>query len=672
MKRNFRFISLLLIFVLMFSTFSFSLAAETSSTEVITILQTSDIHNRIYPYNYPTDSYDNDAGLALVSTVVNNEREKDSDLLLIDTGDTIQDNMGEIFNDNPVHPTIEAMNFIGYDAWTIGNHEFNYGLDFLDRNIEAFEGEALSANIKVKSTGDPYVAPYVIFDVDGIQVAVIGLTPPKVPVWEASNPDNFKGLAFESTTDAIDEVLTEIEGQYDVLVGSFHMGDSVDYEGFYGLEDIAKAFPEFDVMFGGHDHSDYQEVYNGVQAIAPGRYGANVSKAVITLKKDAQGNYTVHDVETELISTKGLEPDAELQDQLAYAHEESLAYANETVGVVTADFILRPDYITGEDDITTMPTSQIEDTAVISLINEVQMFYADADVSSAALFNFGSNLKEGDFKRKDAAYIYKYDNTLMGVEITGANLLEYMEWSTAYYNTYESGDATVSFNPEIRGYNYDMFTGIDYTIDLTKEAGERIMNPTIKGMPLDMDATYKLAVNNYRYGTLLGLDLVTEDDIYYDSYAALQDQGRMRDLIIKYAVEEMDGVVAPHVNDNWSVSSPALKNPYQIGVHQLVMEGTVEIPTSEDGRTLNVEALNAIELVNEGVLNEIPHYPISMFTEEQVAGYTADGEIYIVVPGDVLWKIAEKHDTTWEALAEINNLANPDLIHPGQEIQLGN
>ena len=123
-----------------------------------------------------------------------------------------------------------------------------------------------------------------------------------------------------------------------------------------------------------------------------------------------------------------------MKKKFAYVDEKSKAYSNEVVGEVTETFIKNPDFITGEKEITTMPTAQLMETPVMELINEVQQHFAKSDVSSAALFNFGSNLEKGPFKRKDVAFIYKYTNTLMGVNITGENLLKYMEWSADYYN----------------------------------------------------------------------------------------------------------------------------------------------------------------------------------------------------------------------------------------------
>ena len=285
-----------------------------------------------------------------------------------------------------------------------------------------------------------------------------------------------------------------------------------------------------------------------------------------------------------------------MKKKFAYVDEKSKAYSNEVVGEVTETFIKNPDFITGEKEITTMPTAQLMETPVMELINEVQQHFAKSDVSSAALFNFGSNLEKGPFKRKDVAFIYKYTNTLMGVNITGENLLKYMEWSADYYNQLMPGDLTISFDENVRGYNYDMFYGIDYKIDITKPKGKRIIDAKINGKPVDKKKVYKLAINNYRFGTLLTLGLIKESDMYYDSYAELQDGGRVRDLIIKYITEEKNGKVTPVLKNNWKIVNYNFNNPLLEKLKEKVISGEIKIPASSDGRTLNVKSIKESEV----------------------------------------------------------------------------
>lgn len=642
MKRQYKVLSILLTLTLVFGLlFSYVFAADTTT---ITILGTSDLHGRIYPHDYATDEVDSDTGLAKIATLIKQEKAIDPDAILIDGGDTVQDNSADLFNDLPIHPMIEGLNFLNYDVWVVGNHEFNYEKSFLEKNVATFEGAVLSANI-LKTDGTYFVKPYEIFEREGVRIAVIGLMPPEVPRWEASAPEHFEGLTFPGTLESIKRVMGELEGEYDVLIGAFHLGPDGEY-GYEGAIDIAEAYPEFSVIFLGHAHSKYNEVINGVHLIEPGKWGWALAKAVIKMEKVGD-KWEIADVITENIETKPVDPDPEISEKFKFVHDESVADANIVVGEITADFIASPDYITGEAKITTIPTSQLEDTSVIDLINEVQMFYTEADVSSAALFNFGSNLLKGPFKKKDVAFIYKYPNTLVGTKITGVNLKKYMEWSASYYNNWKEGDVTISFNPDIRGYNYDMFSGMTYEINLSKPAGERVENINVNGLPLVDNNIYRLSLNNYRFGTLLGLELVTMDDRYYDSYETLQDAGRIRAMIIKYVQEEKGGVLAPTLDNNWKITGVDLESPLKETIFDMVRSGELNIPTSEDGRTLNVEALNVFELIDKGVLKV---------------------STYVVQTGDNLWAIAQKYGLTWEELDKINDLENPRLIRPGHTI----
>ena len=638
MKDNFKKVFVLILMFVMVMSFNMSFADSNDVT--ITILQTSDMHGRIYPYDYATDSSDSDAGYAKIFTIIKEQRKLDPDAILIDTGDTVQDNSAELFNDLPVHPMVQAMNDMKYDIWVPGNHEFNFELDFLNRNLDAFKGDVIVSNVYKEGTNERWKAPYKILNVKGVRVAIVGMLPPNVPLWEASSPSHFAGLEFTSTLEETGKVLKELEGKYDVLIGAYHLGKEGEH-GYEGVAEIANKYPQFDVIFSGHAHAKTNEEINGVKIIEPGKYGWALAKATITVDKDTK---KVKLVETKNIETKKVEPDKTILDEFKFVDEKSKADANTVVGTIVEDFIKRPDYITGEATITTMPTAQIEDTSVIDLINDVQMFYTKSDISSAALFNFGSNLTKGDFKKKDVAYIYKYPNTLVGVNITGENLLKYMEWSANYYNTYKKGDLVPSFNPEVRGYNYDMFAGLTYDIDLSKESGNRVTNVVYKGKAIDPKATYKLAVNNYRFGTLMGLGLVTMDDKYYDSYEKMQDKGRIRDLIIKYTIEEKGGKLMPTVDNNWKLVGVNYNMPMKDIVFNLVREGKITIPTSEDGRTKNIKSLNIYDLIKE---NKVP-----------VKSYT-------IKEGDVLWKISKENNYNWKDAAVLNNLANPNLIFPG-------
>ncbi len=571
-----------------------------SNVKTITLLATADMHGRIYAYDYAVDAVDAAAGYAKAQTLIKQEKAKNPNAILMDVGDTVQDNSAELFNDLPVHPMVQAMNKMGYDTWTLGNHEFNFEKAFLDRNIAAFKGTVLAANI-YKEDGNRFVKPYTIIEKDGVRVAIIGLITPHVPRWEASSPEHFQGLKFTKVIDEAKKAIKELQGKYDVLVGAFHEGREGEY-GEVGIKAIAEACPEFNVIFGGHEHAKFDNlVVNGVKLIEPGAYGWALAKAEINVVKDGN-TCKVESVTTKNIETTPVKEDSEILKEFEFVHKKSVDEANVVIGKVTEDFVKRVDYITGEAKVTTMPTAQVQDTALMDLINEVQMYYTKSDVSSAAAFKKDMNLLAGDFKKKNVADIYKYTNTLMGVNITGANLKKYMEWSASYYNTAKDGDVTISFDPNVRDYNYDMFSGVKYDIDISKPAGSRIVNATIGGAPIDNNKIYKLAVNNYRFGTLTGLKLVTDQDVYYDSYKLLQDAGRIRDLIGKYINEQKAGKVSPFCDNNWKIIGFDFNHPLKGIVTEMIKKGEVKIPTSEDGRTPNVKAVNVYDLVKEGKL----------------------------------------------------------------------
>lgn len=557
----------------------------------IVFLETADIHGRLFSYDYAVDEKKDNNGLTRAATIIKNERKNNKNVILIDNGDLLQDNSAELFNHEKVHPLTRVLNDLKYDIFTLGNHEFNFEKDFLVRNIKGFKGDVIASNVIRTDNKKHFVKPYVIKNVEGVRVAIVGYVVPHIPIWEASTPDHFEGLEFLHAYESIGAVLDEIDGKYDVLIGSFHLARK-DERGSQGVVDIAERFPQFDIIFAGHEHAVYNTEVNGVNTIEPGAYGAYVAKGVVTFDTETKEKT----VTTENISTKNVPEDEEIAKKYEYVDRVSKEYSNEIVGEVVKTFIERPDFITGEDKITSMPTATLMETPVIQLINTVQKHYANADVSAAALFNFGSNLKEGPFKRKDVAYIYKYTNTLIGVNITGENLLKYMEWSYSFYNQLEDDDVTISFNEKIRGYNFDMFSGIDYKVDVRKPSGERIVNPTINGEPIDPNKTYKLAVNNYRFGTLTSLKLVTEDDKYYDSYDELQDDGRMRDLIIKYITEEEGGKVIPKLDNNWEIIGYDFNNPLLLVLKEKLKNGEIVIPKSSDGRTLNVKSIKKSDL----------------------------------------------------------------------------
>ncbi len=705
--------------------------AATGDVKTITILSTSDLHGRIYPWEYAIDTAQ-EVGLAKAATLIKQERAIDPDLVLVDTGDSIESNMINLFNEDEIHPMIKGLNLLDYDTWTLGNHEFNFGLDVLNNAIDDFDGSVLSANVVNTADGSYFVDPYTIVESNGLDIALVGITPPYIKQWEASTPDHYEGLDFEDPAAATQKAMDQIKAKEDVdlVIGVFHIGyngESYDPAVVDNAKEILEQVDGFDAAFLAHSHdvlgtADKQLFVNDTIVLEPGYAGAYVGKLQLDVKEKADGTYEVVNKKSDLLSTKGVTPDPEVLETFKYVDDGSKAAAYEVIGTATADFL-------PAEEFKGIPVAQVQDSAVIDLINEVQLFYTGADVSGAALFDTRSDIKKGEIQFKDAALIYKYNNTLQSHKITGKNLKAYMEWSANFYNTQVPGDVTVSFNQEIRGYNYDMFAGVEYQIDLSKAPGSRIVNLTMNGKPVADNQELVLALNNYRVGTLQGLGLLPKDgsSLVYDSVQTPTPE--MQRLIQKYIVEEKGGVISPNVDNNWKLLNAPKDSREKESSKYLVNNDYITIPKSADGRTANVKSINAleklpantaeiellnstklkadekakieklissgkvtnygqlynsaVEIIETGVTTVTPTVPVITTKPSQPTTVTPTVPVvtkpqqpmvdpmkiqYTVVKGDTLSSIGRKYGVTWQQLAKMNNLKNPDLIYPGDVI----
>jgi len=650
-----------------------ALAAEDDKT--ITILQTSDLHGMVNPFDYASNK-ENKTSMAHAAAIIKAERAKDPDLLLLDTGDTTQANYIQSFQDDVPDPMIHALNYLDYDAWTLGNHEFNFDFKYTQKKIAEFEGATLGGNFYQDGKRWSEVEPYHIFEVDGVKVAVFGLDAPHIPQWEKSDPAHYNNMTITAPMEETGKILDELEGKADVIVGSIHYGLDGEY-GTAGMREVAEAYGDkMDALFIGHAHAKVEETIGGIPVLEPGSNGEFVGKVTLTVKKDGDG-WTVDSAKGELLDCAAATPDPEFLAEFKDLHERSLEMASKEVGTVGKTFIDPLEVLPG------IPTAILEDDAVTDLVNKVQMQNAGADVSLAALFDATSNLQAGPFLHRDSVKIYKYDNTLYGVKVTGKQLKAIMEEKAgSFFNQYQPGDVTISFNPNIRMYNYDMFAGVDYEIDISKPVGSRIQNVVYKGHPLTDDETMILALNNYRYGGLVSAGLINESDVVYEG-------GAVRDMITEY-VEALDGPLMPEVDNNWKIVGADLNDPQKDLIYEKVRSGEISIPTSEDGRTPNVASLNGPALRAQGVLPALdekeetpapapkpepepapaPAPAPAPEPEPAPAPAAAEGT-YTVKSGDCLWSIAQKAygtGTKWGMIYGANKSAvkDPARIQVGQ------
>lgn len=656
--KNRKFLSLTIAFMLIIGIFIPAIVNADEETVKITILGTTDLHANIYNWSYEDGRETEDTGMAKVYTLVEEIRAANPNTLLLDNGDTIQ---GTILSDDLYnfdlklkHPVIDVMNFMKYDAMTLGNHEFNFGLDMVKKIEEEAEFPMLAANATYKEDGSYLVKPYIIKEVEGVRIGILGITNPNIPKWDGPKVTE---LDFDSPLNSAEKHIGQLKEEgVDLIVIVTHIGFTEEY-GDDSADVIVEKFPEVAAVITGHAHTTEKHKIGNTLVGAARDAGRQVIKFDFELS-EKDGVWTILDSEVDIIDVKEYAASEELKEYAAEYHEKTLDFLVEIIGTASDDFAPK-------SEIPGIPEAQLRDTGVIDLINDVQLKATGADVAAAALFAPESNLRAGDLTYASIFEIYKYPNTLVGIEITGAELKEYMEWSAAYYNTFAPGDINISFNPDIRAYNYDMFQGVDYKVDISKDKGERIVDLKYKDELLKDEDTIKLAINNYRYGGLKSMGIISGEP-YFES-----DPKSLRSYIADHIREE--GEIEPITDNNWEVIGADLDHPLRDYIIGEIKAGNIEVPKSEDGRNVNVKAINAKELIKAGLIPEevlITHGIVTEPTPEPEITPQPVVNKYVVKAGDVLWKIAKSFDTTWQKLAEYNNLNNPHLILPGQIINI--
>ncbi|MBU3810496.1 MAG: 5'-nucleotidase C-terminal domain-containing protein, partial [Candidatus Niameybacter stercoravium] len=341
-----------------------------------------------------------------------------------------------------------------------------------------------------------------------------------------------------------------------------------------------------DAFLIGHDHETVQEEINGVTIAAPMKDREVVRFDIQLINKD--GKWEVIHTSSTILPLKDYEPDPVTTKATEKYHNETMEFLKDSIGEATEDF--HP-----ASEVKGIPEAQVRDTALIDLINKVQLEATGADVAAAALFRSTSNLPKGELNFANVFDIYQYANTLVGVEVTGKELKAYMEWSAAYYNTYKPGDLTISFNPTIRGYAYDMFEGVDYEIDISKPVGSRITNVMYKGEPLADDTVLKLAINDYRYS---GIGPDGEKLLSGTPYIESAPKA-LRTYIKEYIQKE--GTITPVTNNNWKIIGTNWDEELRAIAVKAVNDDVLTIPKSSDGRTENVRAITEADLIHAGL-----------------------------------------------------------------------
>ena len=521
-----------------------------SDTQTIRILQTTDVHGYIYPYDYFA-AKPAPRGLAKVATLIRQARAAQPHSLLIDCGDTIQGSPLETVHQAAVRagktkridPMILAMNQLRYDAMVVGNHEFNYGLSNLNSARKASRFPWLSANTQGRSG----FVPYILKTVAGVRVAVIGLTTGGIPNWE--RPEHYLGLAWEDQIEAARRTLREIEPKRpDIVILAVHGGldrdlktnrtnptampnDNMVYQ-------LAQAFPKVDLILYGHTHqADPGTRIGDVLIVQARNWGQSLAQVDFTLERQGQ-RWRVTQKQSQLIPvTEQTQADPDILRLTASYHEATEVYLKTPVAQSAVE-------LTGT-------LARFQDSAVVDAIHAVQLHYTKADVSLTSLFQPSVRIPQGPVTVREMAALYVFDNELYTVEGDGKMLRGALENAARFFLTCPDAACTQGplINKDVPGFNFDMAQGVTYEIDLTAAAGQRIKNLTYKGEPLKDDQPLKIAVNNYRAAGSAGYEMLRAGKITYRS-------GReIRDLLIEYYTEKKQLPSQP--DDNWRITPAA-------------------------------------------------------------------------------------------------------------------
>lgn len=558
--------------------------------KVVNVVATSDVHGNVYNYDYATGKAPSAGqGLAKVSTYVNGLRNANPNVMLVDNGDTMQGTplvyYYNMLDQTAEYPMMKVMGAMHYDSWNLGNHEFNYGLPTLNRVIKDAKSEGinvLSANI-YKTDNTNFVGPYMIktLNVNGksFKVGIIGLTTKTVPSWE--DAAHYAGLKFNDLVDEANKWVPIVRANgADVVIVTAHTGEesAADVIPENQAKALAAKVPGIDVVVAGHAHSVIPDLKGNpsnkenllgsvknevtgknVLITEPGKWANYVSQVDINVNRNGQFSG---------VATKVVAMDNTINEDpaiLAVAQpyqDKTLQYIKTKLGTATGEF-------TGAGQTT-------QATALMELINKVQMEGAKTQLSIAAPLSASAYIPKGDVTIQDTMSVYVFENFLYGVKMTGKQLKDWMEFSVRFYKQVSDSNANIEKDPvlNIADYNLDQLYGATYDIDLTQPActvdkatgrvisGNRIKNLKFNGKLVKDTDVFTVAINNYRYNggggfmAAAGLSNTDPSIVTYDSAKALGDDGQVRSMMMEYIKNH--GSISPDCSNNWKIFKTAV------------------------------------------------------------------------------------------------------------------
>ncbi|MGK8830132.1 bifunctional 2',3'-cyclic-nucleotide 2'-phosphodiesterase/3'-nucleotidase [Bacillus paranthracis] len=571
------------------------------STVNLRILETSDIHVNLMNYDYYQTKTDNKVGLVQTATLVNKAREEAKNSVLFDDGDALQgtplgDYVANKINNpkKPVdpsytHPLYRLMNLMKYDVISLGNHEFNYGLDYLNKVISKTEFPVINSNVykddkdNNEENDQNYFKPYHVFEKEvedesgqkqKVKIGVMGFVPPQVMNWDKANLEG--KVKAKDIVETAKKMVPKMKAEgADVIVALAHSG--VDKSGYnVGMENASyylTEVPGVDAVLMGHSHTEVKDVFNGVPVVMPGVFGSNLGIIDMQLKK-VNGKWEVQKEQSKpqlrpIADSKGnplVQSDQNLVNEIKDDHQATIDYVNTAVGKTTAP--INSYFSLVQDDPSVQLVTNAQKWYVEKLFAENGQYskYKGIPVLSAgAPFKAGgrngatyyTDIPAGTLAIKNVADLYVYPNTLYAVKVNGAQVKEWLEMSAGQFNQIDpkKTEEQPLVNIGYPTYNFDILDGLKYEIDVTQPAKydkdgkvinantNRIINMTYEGKPVADNQEFIVATNNYR-GSSQTFPGVSKGEVVY------QSQDETRQIIVKYMQETP--VIDPAADKNWT------------------------------------------------------------------------------------------------------------------------